>query len=326
MLEKSVKKEQLPAETTNNMNFNNLNPFSEKFAPNTSNTTNTSNTSFKHTYLYKTTFLRPPLSEACFYDGSDNDVVDKTIEGMLPEQHPENNVTLWDESDYGKILPSTDGIDIYICFQSKENVYPKWPENLKSLKIDTDAPLELLKNLPKGLLFLDLCGMDAEKLKGFEYPSQLQGLVLPKNFNDKLEDINLPNSLRLLSFLGPYDREIKNLPEGLVVLNFFNKFNNKIENYPKTLLKLRLSSNFNQKVDNLPESLIFLLLGREFNQEINNLPPYLQKLKIGGSFNQEIKKMPKMLFKIYVSNEQKSPIHFPKNPEILTIKKVPSYY
>ena len=258
------------------------------------------------------------------YDGSDNDDVDKVIEASRSVRFPKNKVSCFFKSCLDKINSSTEGIS-YECAFPKD-VFPVLHENLKSLELVYDAPLELLRNLPKGLLYLNLRGIAPEKMKEVIFPPNLQGLILPRDFNEDLNEIKLPDSLSELTISGIFNKEIEKLPPKLKILKFYGDFNNKIKEYPQSLLKLRFSDRFNQKIDNLPENLLFLLLGRDFNQEINNLPSNLRKLKIGGVFDKEIKNLPSDLYKIYESIEQQNHISYPLNPKQVIIKNVPSWY
>jgi hypothetical protein len=157
------------------------------------------------------------------------------------------------------------------------------------------------KGIPPTVEYLMLPNNFDEKIEESDLPFGLKTLIFGKDFNSFFE--NLPQGLEHLEFGKKFNLDFKNLgtlPHSLTFLKFGEKFNKKI---PKEIFEgtphlrtLIFGDIFNQKIDSiLPKSLIHLEFGSNFNGTIEHLPSSLQVLKLGIGFNHDIKDLPDSL-------------------------------
>ena len=97
-------------------------------------------------------------------------------------------------------------------------------------------------------------------------------LVFGSAFNQSLEQLTLPESLRSLVF-GSFNRDLKGvqLPQGLQELSFADSFNQSLHDVvlPESLVMLDLGYNFDQSLEGVRfQKLSTLNLGEAFNQSM----------------------------------------------------------
>ena len=97
-------------------------------------------------------------------------------------------------------------------------------------------------------------------------------LVFGSAFNQSLEQLTLPESLRSLAF-GSFKRDLKGVqfPPGLQELSFADSFNQSLHDVvlPESLLMLDLGYSFDQSLEGVRfQKLSTLNLGEAFNQSM----------------------------------------------------------
>ncbi len=111
-------------------------------------------------------------------------------------------------------------------------------------------------------------------------PNNIKNLTFTHSFNHSIDDVELPESIRKITF-GEYNQSLDNVkfPKLLREIIFIGKFNKSINkiNFPKSLIKLSFSWNFNQPINEnvLPKSLKVLELDINYSYStefLKNLP------------------------------------------------------
>lgn len=110
-----------------------------------------------------------------------------------------------------------------------------------------------------------------------QFPEGITSIILDKYFNQPINNIKWPSTLKKLSFAG-YD------------------FNHSLDNinFPNKLETLILGDGFNQPLNNVnfPKSLKYLYFGDIFNQPLDNIDftalPNLRKLVLGEQYNHSL--------------------------------------
>lgn len=156
-------------------------------------------------------------------------------------------------------------------------------------------------------------------LKCREQSVNLTHLTSVDVFNQPLDDVTFPPTLKHLTFGVAFDQPLQNvsLPPALTHLTLGNCFNQPLGTPVSTKLKfaycfdqpnpldhvtlpsalnyLTFGEKFNQPLDNvtLPTSLTHLLFGKDFNQPLGNvtLPPRMTHLTFGLWFDQPLDKV-----------------------------------
>jgi len=141
-----------------------------------------------------------------------------------------------------------------------------------------------------------------------EFPPKLTHILFGYHFNQSINEVNFPHSLRFLSFSHDYkikqmvgscfNRSVDSLrlPPHLTHLIFGSSFNQSLHrmHLPNSVQYLEFGSSFNQPMDNitLPESLRTLIFGAMFNQSLHPLNLHnlklLEHLSVGSLFQQSV--------------------------------------
>ncbi|KAM9965298.1 hypothetical protein ACTFIW_005110 [Dictyostelium discoideum] len=143
--------------------------------------------------------------------------------------------------------------------------------------------------------------------------SNLEILILNRDFNQKILIGSLPNSLKELYFSYFFNQsfDIGSLPIGLKKLVLGSNFNQQFKKnqLPQSLTWLELNFDYDQPFipfESLPQSLTYLEVGRSFNQEIQfgSLPDSLEIIKFGFKFQQLLlfENLPKSIKSIHLSS------------------------
>eukprot|EP00438_Fugacium_kawagutii_P005588 Skav209407 [mRNA] locus=scaffold2187:64535:81641:+ [translate_table: standard] len=180
------------------------------------------------------------------------------------------------------------------CFAMGEEVDVTALEGLRELVgVETG---ECLYHLVKGLEVLTFGSSFDETLEAVTLPSSLRSLKFGAEFNQSLARVNLP-SLQHLTFGVSFNQSLKNviLPESLKSLTFGDRFNQSLTgvSLPSSLVSLSFGADFNQSLEQvaLPSGLENLIFGHSFSQGLDQvvLPSELQRLSLGGGFKQNLK-------------------------------------
>eukprot|EP00435_Cladocopium_sp_Y103_P034204 s1900_g8.t2 len=123
----------------------------------------------------------------------------------------------------------------------------------------------------------------------------LKDLTFGEAFNQSLETVSLPSSLKRLT-LGGFNQSLDHVtfPDGLLTLTFGRSFSQPMNrvSWPKQLETLTFGEAFNQSLEHvsLPSTLKTLIFGDSFNHSFEHvvLPRSLESLSLGESFNQTL--------------------------------------
>ena len=170
------------------------------------------------------------------------------------------------------------------------------------------------------------------------YNEETKELILPINFNQKINKSNLPKNIKGIIFLGKdfsvinFTKDTTELRYGGIMsgLHIPRKFNNFFNNHLLTKKEKKqlfsekpiLNIGFDKEVDHLPDGLTHIIFGDKFNQSILYLPNSIIHLTFGANFNKCVEKLPNNLTHLTMGNCFNRPfVNFPINLTHLTLNK-----
>lgn len=159
-----------------------------------------------------------------------------------------------------------------------------------------DSKVTIPVRFPDTLRVVTIQGRQKIELMSWKLPSFLVELHFSGEFNQPLEFLDLPITLRYLkigSSFGLFNQPLRKLrcPAGLRVLKINGAFNQPLSRWklPQGLRSLSIKGLFNHPVQGwkLPGKLVYLCIKGELNQPVQgwSLPQSLRVLKLRGRFN-----------------------------------------
>ncbi len=138
-------------------------------------------------------------------------------------------------------------------------------------------------------------------------------VCLPDQFNETLDNVVFPDTLRVLVFGWYFNRPVVKLrlPSGLTKLVWGYTFNQPLCPLPESLEELYFGTDFNQPINRFPFHLKILSFGHDFDQPIQELPIELTELIFGDDFDQSIGHLPETLTKLSFGSRFNRPVIFP---------------